>query len=298
MIRGKVESEDDMLTISRRGRWRWVAAGGLASASLLVSTTGATASALVPRTLPKNLAQFAHCPVNVKSVTLCLYSSMATTQFTLGSTTVSSTAPTTLSLGLVIASNGSDQVVEPTDGTSPLVAPEIPLPNGLLGIPGTGFGPLAVNTQAQLTGAPTLSLTNLLNQEGNAFTMPIDVLVTSAIGVLGSSCTIGSQTNPSLLRLTTGTTKPPAPNKPLSGSRGKLSTAPDEELIDSGIRLVNNSFAVGGANNCGPTSLLYPLVDGIINAQKGLPVPAGNNTVILTGTSYTVPASVIRKYIG
>jgi hypothetical protein len=286
-----------MLTINGKGRWRWVAAGGLASASLLVGTTGATASTSVPRTLPKNLAQFAHCPVNVKSVTVCLFSAMATTQFTIGSTTVSTTAPTKVSLGLIVNSNGSIQTVAPTDGSATMSAPEIPLPGGLLGLPAPLPNVLPVNTKAQLVGLPGLNLTDLLAQKGVAFDLPIDVGITDSLGLLGSNCTIGATTSQILLRLTTGKTAPPAPNQPITGARGKLTGLPDGELLDAGIRLVDNSFAVPGAANCGP-SLLSSVVDSVIDTKQGLPSAAGKNTAILTGNSYTIPASVIRKYIG
>jgi hypothetical protein len=274
-----------------------LAPGATASAAPAAARRGAPAAAR-PATLPKNLLPFAHCPVGDRAVSVCLYSSMATTQFTIGSTTVSSTRPTTISLGLVIEPNGSIVAILPTDGTAALNAPSIPLPGGLLGIPGADAGPLAVDVKPELAGTPVLSLTNLLSRHGTGFEMPIQVLVSSPTGVLGSACTLGSATSPIQLRLTTGTTKPPAPNTPISGSAGKLSSGADSELIVSGMKVVDNSFAVPGASNCGPTSLLTPVVDEVIDAQKGLPSAAGKNTAILTGSSYTVPAAVIRKYLG
>jgi len=50
---------------------------------------------------------------------------------------------------------------------------------------------------------------------------------------------------------------------------------------------------VPGANNCGTNGLL----DSIVNLQKGLPSAAGSNTAILTGSSYTVPARLVRKHL-
>ena len=49
----------------------------------------------------------------------------------------------------------------------------------------------------------------------------------------------------------------------------------------TGTVLVNNSFAVPGTAGCGPLGILDP----IINQQKGLPSPAGTNTVVLKGSS-------------
>jgi hypothetical protein len=64
-------------------------------------------------------------------------------------------------------------------------------------------------------------------------------------------------------------------------------------LTASGVKLVDNAFAVSGAANCGVLGIL----DGTVNSQKGLPSAAGNNTAILTGTAGLAPASVIRKYL-
>jgi hypothetical protein len=61
-----------------------------------------------------------------------------------------------------------------------------------------------------------------------------------------------------------------------------------------GLKLVENAFAVPGANSCGPLGLLDPILD----ADKGLPSPAGSNAAILSGTGYTAPASLIRQYLG
>lgn len=269
-----------------------------ASGALAVPATPVPASAAGTSTLPTSLAKFAHCPVSVKAVAACLYSSMATTQFTIGSSTVSSAKPTTVSLGLITKPSGAIVAVLPTDGTHALTAPAIPLPGGLLGVPGVDTGPLAVDVQPQLAGTPSLNFGNLLSGKAPGFTMPIDVLVNNSAGVLGSSCTIGSPTSPIRLQLTTGTTKPPAPNKPITGSPGKASTGVDGMLIVSGMTLVDNSFAVPGAANCGASSLLAPVVDQVIDQQKGLPSAAGKNTAVLSGSSFIIAASVIRKYIG
>ena len=60
-----------------------------------------------------------------------------------------------------------------------------------------------------------------------------------------------------------------------------------------GLTLVDNSFAVPGTDNCGSDGILDP----VLNFDKGLPSPAGSNTAILSGSSYTAPAALVRKYI-
>ncbi|HEY7946493.1 MAG TPA: hypothetical protein VID75_02390, partial [Acidimicrobiales bacterium] len=64
-------------------------------------------------------------------------------------------------------------------------------------------------------------------------------------------------------------------------------------LVDTGLTLVDNAFAVPGAQNCG----LGGLADTVLDADKGLPSPAGTNAAILSGASYTAPAKLIKKYL-
>ena len=269
-----------------------VAALPLVAMSLFVAFTpgvvGATSTGL-----PPNLQHFANCPVNVKAVATCLFSSTTSTKFEIGSTVVTSSSPTTLSLGLRYNAAGQPVVVLPDNGTSALQSPAIPLPGGLTGIPGLDGGVLAVTVTPQLVGKPTLSLANLLAGKGPGLTLPIDVLVSTPTGVLGPDCTIADAADPITLKLTTGTTSPPPPNTPIKGAVGKTSSTAQGLITIAGMTLVDNSFAVPGTNNCGPGGLLDP----ILNLDKSLPSAAGKNTAILSGSSYTAPASLIRKYV-
>ncbi len=103
--------------------------------------------------LPPGLQKFAHCPVGVATVATCLFSSTTSTTFTIGSTTVTSSSPTTVSLGLRYTKTGQAVAVLPDDGTAALQSPAIPLPGGLTGIPALQGGVLAVTVTPQLVGA-------------------------------------------------------------------------------------------------------------------------------------------------
>jgi len=265
------------------------AAAVLVGTALLVAGTAGTAAA---KKLPSSLADFAHCPVNVKGVATCLFSSTTSTTFQIGSTTVTSTSPTTISLGLGYTKAGEAYVVLPDDGSQALQAPAIPLPGGLTGI-GSGSGELAVTATPQLVGVPDVSLLNLLGGHGAGLTMPIDVLVSTPSGVLGPDCTIGDTASPITLNLTTGTTDPPAPNTPITGSVGTLTSSQNGTLVDTGLTLVDNAFAVPGTDNCGTDGAL----DEVLDLDKSLPSAAGSNSAILSGESYTAPAKLIKKYI-
>jgi 7-keto-8-aminopelargonate synthetase-like enzyme len=60
------------------------------------------------------------------------------------------------------------------------------------------------------------------------------------------------------------------------------------------MTLVDNAFAVPGADNCGPDGSL----DEVLDLDKSLPSAAGSNSAILSGKSFTAPASLIRSYVG
>jgi hypothetical protein len=276
----------------RKSLVRWIAGGSLVVACSVVLLAPQPAGAA---SLPAGLAKFANCPVDNPSVSVCLYSATSSTTFVIGSTTLTSTAPTTVSLGVSFNAQGQPTVVLPDNGTQAITSPAIPLPGGLLGIPGApDSGPLQVTVTPQLAGMPLVSLGNLLTRNGAAFTLPIDVLISNSSGLLGSDCTIGDAASPITLNLTTGTTNPPAPNKPITGALGKVTSKNNGVVSIKGLSLVDNAFAVPGADNCGPGGIL----DEILDLDKGLPSAAGNNSATLSGSSFTAPATLIRKYVG
>jgi len=269
-----------------------VAALPLVGLSLVAAFTPGAAGA-TSTGLPPSLQHFANCPVNVKGVATCLFSSTTNTTFKIGSTTVTSSSPTTLSLGIRYTAAGRPVVVLPDNGTQALQSPAIPLPGGLTGIPGLDGGVLAVTVTPQLVGEPTLNLGNLLDGKAPGLSLPIDVLVSTPTGLLGPDCTIADVADPITLNLTTGTTSPPPPNTPIKGKVGKVSSTAQGLITIAGLTLVDNSFAVPGTNNCGIGGILDP----ILNLDKSLPSPAGSNTAILSGSSYTAPSALVSKYI-
>jgi hypothetical protein len=263
----------------------------LMGALVLVGSSPAYGSA---KALPSYLAKFRNCPINVAQVATCLFSSTTSTTFEIGSTTVSSKSPTTLSFGIRYTSSGAPIVVLPDNGTPAMHAPAIPVPGGLTGVSSLGTGELAVTATAQLVGLPKMNLAALLTGNGPGLTLPVDVLLGTPSGALGKNCTLADAAGPITLHLTTGTTSPPGPNKPITGSTGTAKSTPQGLIYLTGMTLVDNAFAVPGAQNCGSDGVL----DEPIDLQKGLPSPAGSNTAMLSGSSYTAPASLIRSYLG
>jgi hypothetical protein len=281
----------DLSTARRRRRLATLASAAvLAATAVFVTGTPGSAGA---KGLPSILADFVHCPVKVKHVATCLFSSTTSTTFDIGSTTVTSTSPTTISFGLSYSKSGQPTVVLPVDGSQALQSPAIPLPGGLTGIPGQDSGPLEVTATPQLVGLPTANLADLLSASGPGLTLPLDVLVSTPTGILGSDCTLGDAATPMTLNLTTGTTDPPGPNTPITGAIGTFTSSDDGILTDTGMTLVDNAFAVPGAQNCGTDGAL----DEVLDLDKSLPSAAGSNTAILEGASYTAPASLVKRYL-
>lgn len=161
----------------------------------------------------------------------------------------------------------------PPTGTNGFFARDIKVPGGLLGInlplPGN-----AVTAKAQLVGPASN-----IKVDVNTLTVSAPVKLKLSNPLIGSGCQIASDSKPVRLNLITGTTVPPAPNRPISGAQGTISFGPDY-LALIGNRNVDNSFSISGANRCG----FFPigiLVDGLVNLKLGLPSASGNNTMIV-----------------
>ena len=233
--------------------------------------------------LQQEFSVFADCPVTTPGVTGCIYSKVSGGQFTLGSKTVTINKTIILQGG---TKTGSSTLVPPTSGEM-LSRTALTVPGGLVGIEGLGG---EVTATAEPAGAVTLDSTNLLDTKGTAVSLPLQVKLDNPF--LGSSCYIGSASGPVSLNLTTGTTNPPKPNTPITGSPGTLVHAAGNLVTElQGSTLVDNAFAVPGAQGCG--GLLFLLIDPLVDVAAGVPAAAGHNTAIMNGELETVPASVV-----
>ncbi len=126
-----------------------------------------------------------------------------------------------------------------------------------------------------------ISKKNFLKEEGVALQLPVKLRLENPF--LGSECYIGSSAKPVVWPLTTGTTSPPAPNKPITGTKGKGEKfAEGEKFV--GASLLENAWAAPGASGC--DGEFASVVDPILDEHIGLPAAAGTNTVILDGTVY------------
>jgi hypothetical protein len=205
--------------------------------------------------------------------------------------------PMTLQAGVTIDANSNETFWNASPASQTLVDPGQPVPGGLsalLGVPGgdNGNGRSVTAKTILAPGAPQINLNNLISQSGPGIVLPIKIQLINP--KLGGQCFIGTDANPIMVSLTDGTTSPPPPNTPISGNIANLDVVDNGNLVTIGVLdLVDNAFAVPAANGCGhPAGRL----DGAINARQGLPSPAGNNTLILNGSSaLALPDSVIAS---
>jgi hypothetical protein len=269
----------------------------IATAALSALAVAATAAAATPT---GDFAVFGQCPRFTAGVEVCLYSETKSGEVTLNKQVVPVTIPIVLQGGIENYGTSSEKFVGALNGETLSKSAEN-VPGGLLDlincteIKGSGLleilarasckavfenkttGVRAVTELARPASEIGISTENLENQEGAALTLPVKVRLENPF--LGSSCYVGSNTSPIILHLTTGTTSPPEPNKPISGKVGEILAKDEFNLLE--IRnntLVDNAFAAPEASGC--DGIFSFLVDPIINSKLGLPSAAGHNTAI------------------
>ncbi len=245
---------------------------GLVVAIATMAMTTAAASAATPA---PGYGQFTGCPskAEISDVVACLNSEITGGHFKMGNKTVPITKPIALtggasfSLGFVANSQGGLKPVKQQ------------VPGGVIGLTGLdwlvnflGVEGLKLYAVTELVGKPEI---------GEILELPIRVhLINPA---LGKNCYVGSAANPIHLELTTDTTSPPPPNKPISGSPFETDFDPTTGIIlqKNGVA-VDNSFAAPSASGCVLTlfGFIPVSINGIVNLASGLPAPAGTNETV------------------
>jgi hypothetical protein len=161
----------------------------------------------------------------------------------------------------------------PPAGTNGFFAEPVNVPGGLLGIE----LPLSLNdvtATAELAGPPS----SIVIRAGEDLTIRMPLKLRLSNPLIGSNCHIGTDRNPVMVNLTTGTTNPPPPNTPISGHQGEPTFIPPDVIAILGSLSVDNAFAIPGASDCGG----FGLIDLLIDAKLKLPSAAGNNTLEIT----------------
>lgn len=260
----------------------------------LVAALGltATASAKAPT---GDFAVFSQCPRFTPEVNFCLYAETESGEVTAGNSTVPIEHTIVLQGGIKENAAEEQSFSGALNGDTVSKTPQT-VPGGLAGLVKCNeitepvakltcelvfqnalTGVTATTELAKPASAIGINTNHLINGEGVALSLPVKVKLDNPL--LGSGCYIGSATTPITFNLTSGTTNPPPPNKPISGNAGKLTFKDELNLVEiTNNKLVDNAFAAPVAHGCG--GLLSPVLDPIINAKLGLPSAAGKNTAI------------------
>jgi hypothetical protein len=292
----------------------------------LAASLGVLSAASPALAVPKGeYAVFSDCPLSNAAVTGCIVAKTEHGEFVIGTkkTKVPIEKTITLQGGFEeeVPAEFRMPFVEAADGNTLSKTPQ-KVPGGLLGIKCEEIKNASLRKaceaifEGKLTGvtattelalpAPPATLSSIFLSEASlenpilyeAFGVPalgLPVKVKLENPLLGSECYVGSSTEPIVLKLTTGTTKPPPPNTPIKGNIGEFSSrAEGGILVIKNNSLVDNLFAVPAAKGCGG-KVFESVIDPLIDAKLGLPSPSGNNTAILNGTLEQAGAEAARE---
>jgi hypothetical protein len=265
-------------------------------AKLLVAATAAMAVVAVAAPLAQatepapGYSQFAGCPSPSENpaITACIHATVTSGTFKMGSKEVPITNPMTLSGG--VGREFSNFSFNSKGGLSPV---KQKVPGGVVGLTGLtwllellGSEALTLYAVTELAGTPQVGIQNI--------TLPIKVHLIN--GVLGNSCYVGSTSNPITLHLTTGTTNPPPPNKPITGKEPSPNFEPVREIFYSNNgKYVDNAFSAPGASGCVLTLFGFiPIsINSLVDSQSGLPAAAGTNETIQYITSELTESELV-----
>jgi hypothetical protein len=255
-------------------------------------------------------ANFGDCPLKVSKIQSCIFAQTSSGEFKIDKTEVPITKTITLQGGVTInEETGAETFVNAVGGET-LSKTQQTVPGGLLKIIAPKGWPeflqeffnefinkgiTGVTATTELVGPIGINRTALIEGKPDALSLPVRVHLEN--GFLGNNCYVGSKAAPVDVELTTGTTSPPLPNEPITGSIGEPEFLEgDALLIFRKNSLVNNSFAAPEAEGCGSQilfGLFTGLVDDAVDSELGLPSTAGHNTAILKGTLENAVASAV-----
>lgn len=251
--------------------------GAVVTAALAVAVIAPAAQATTPAA---GFTQYAGCPDPATEsfgshVQMCIYSTVKSGNFKMGSKNVPIEKAMTLSGGV---NYEFENFVYNSKGGLSKVKQKVP--GGVIGLTGLtwlaeflGIEALTLYATTELAGQPVL-------KGATDIELPIKVHLENSTGVLGPNCYVGSTSSPIKLHMITGTTAPPAPNKPITGKEPAFSYDGAKEVIhlDNG-EYVDNSFSAPGASGCVLTLFGFiPIsINGLVNSQSGLPAAAGTN---------------------
>jgi hypothetical protein len=255
-------------------------------------------------------AKFNNCPSTNPEVRKCMQAVTRGGKVVLGNKTVPIVNPVTLQGGVSkpYDENHNEKLFAATNGETLTKTPQ-PVPGGLAGLVNckeiSNFlvrlgcesvfenGLTGVNATVELALPAEKAIVNEVNlsfEEGTALQLPVKVHLENPL--LGSTCYIGSSSSPIIWNLTTGTTNPPAPNKPIKGTVGNVEFLEEAAILQTtGSNLVDNAWSAPGSSGCGGFGVEL-ILNPIINASVGVPAAAGKNTTALENTEIALARAV------
>ena len=137
-----------------------------------------------------------------------------------------------------------------------------------------------------------VSESNIARKEGTGLKLPVKIRLENPF--LGSNCYVGSNANPIVWNLRSGTTTPPEGFTPMEGASGKVQALEGGRILQlNGNILVENNWSAPKAAGCG--GLFSFIIDPIVNSAAGLPAGAGVNTAKLENTINTATATAVKN---
>jgi hypothetical protein len=282
----------------------------LAMAVVSLAVLGFAAPALAKKPTG-DYVNFANCPTKTAGVNFCVFAQTTSGEFKIKKTEVPITKTITLQGGIIQNEvTEAETFVNAANGAETLSKTPQSVPGGLFKILAPEFFPeplkkifnefiskgiTGVNATAELEGKITISRAALFTGGPDALNLPVRVHLENEF--LGPSCYVGSSSKPVNIELTTGTTSPPLPNKPITGSLGEIEIKDEGSLVVlKKNSLVNNTFAAPTAEGCGSQilfGLFTGLIDSAVNSELELPSVSGNNTAILKGNLENASAAAV-----
>jgi DNA-binding beta-propeller fold protein YncE len=226
---------------------------------------------------PGAWSPFYRCPVDDPAMlatdstntgSFCVASNSTHGSIKIGNLPTTPTANTNLQIGLAGQLDGP--IVAPPGGA--LVADPVQ-------ITGTPVGTVTAVTQS--AGAPSnFNLFAGISTGVPIITLPTKIQLQNP--ALGPSCYIGSDQDPIVLQpsntdLSQAEIHQAGLLEPFDENGVPNLTGPLTSLVSTGAVQGDDTFAVPGANGCGPNGSLDPVVDAVV----GLPSPSGNNHLVL-----------------
>ncbi len=296
---------------------------GILLVAVLVLSAIASATAMAEEVPTESLKIYKNCPTTATGFEglVCVYAQTEKGagggEYTVGGITVPLLKSVKLQYGLGIfypESGEEDIYVAPTNGVEAITpTPELvpgtpiahitPAEQEEMGWPATlknkykeGQKHHSVNKvyeTIELAGIPETNRGNILFQEGTGVEAPIMIKGENKwLSELGDVCYIGSETNPIVQHLTSGSSTSPLTGETIKGEVFPISFFHEYTDVAVPSILVDNTYPVPGASCTGPYATY---IAATLDKEFGIPAVAGASKTELKGILYNADAEEVAR---